>query len=334
VGLYCFVVALDLLKQGAAGVASLLRLASAQGFINLTGFGWLAAYVSMSGSPVAAVSLGLLGGRAISPVEALGMINGSRLGASFIVLVTGFLYYLRGGARGRGVISMGILSMLTTATVYLPAMPLAIALVGSGALDPVRFGSTAWTRSLLDAVVGPTLALIPDRWPPLARFLAGYLGLVLSFRLFDRALPHVETQQLEQGRWRRWIYQPATMFVVGLLVTSLTLSVSVSLSILVPLAARGLVGRTTVIPYIMGANITTFIDTLFAALLLATPVAFTVVLAEMLSVTIVSLGILLTVFGAYQRALLAVNSMIAATRTRFALFVGLLATIPLVLLLF
>jgi sodium-dependent phosphate cotransporter len=333
VALYCFVVALDLLKQGAAGIGALLQAVSAHGFTNLVGFGWLGAYLSLSGSPVAALSLGLLGGGAITPIETLGMINGSRLGASFIVLITGFLYYMRGGSRGRGVISMGILSMLTTVTTYLPAMVVAIYLLQTGILDPVRFGSTAWTRSFLDVVVNPVIGLIPKEIPPLVLFGAGYAGMLLSFRLFDRALPHVETEQLQRGRFGVWIHRPWTMFVVGMLVTSLTLSVSVSLSVLVPLAARGFVGRTTVIPYIMGANITTFVDTLFAALLLASPLAFTVVLAEMIAVTTVSLFILFVAFEPYQRGLLALNSVIATNRARFAVFVAVLAAVPVVLML-
>ncbi len=330
---YCFVVALTLLKNGATGFGALLRVVSATGFANLLGFGWIGAYLSLSGSPVAALSLGLLGGGAITSLETLGMINGSRLGASFIVLLTGFIYYVRGGPRGRGVISMGILAMLTTATIYLPAMFLAIHLLGSGLLDPVRFGSAQWTRSVVDATVGPLISLLPRGLPPLILFGTGYLGLLISFRLFDRALPHLDTQVLRQSRLAAWIYHPFAMFALGMFVTSVTLSVSVSLSILVPLASRGLVGRNTVIPYIMGANITTFIDTLFAALLIANPLAFTVVLAEMLAVAGVSIIVLLTAFPAYQRALLSLNSTIAATKLRFACFVAVLAAVPILLLL-
>ena len=333
VAFYTFVLALNLLKSGATGVGAVLRGVSASGFTNLLGFGWLAAHLSLSGSPVAALSLSLFGGGAISALETLGMINGSRLGASFIVLVAGFIYYMRGGQRGRGVISMGILSMLTTATVYLPAMFIAIRLLTSGVLDPVRFGSSGWSHSLVDVLVGPVLAQLPPSVPHLALFGAGYAGLLLSSRLFDRALPHMHSQDLQQGRLGAWIYRPLTMFAVGMLVTSVTLSVSLSLSLLVPLAARGLVARKQVIPYIMGANITTFIDTLFVALLIANPRAFTIVLAEMISVAAVSLFILLTMFPAYQRALLAVNSSVASTKSRFALFVGIIALVPLILLL-
>jgi Na+/phosphate symporter len=84
------------------------------------------------------------------------------------------------------------------------------------------------------------------------------------------------------------------MFAVGAGVTVLTLSVSVSLSLLVPLAARGYIRRENVVPYILGANITTFIDTLFAGALVGHPDAVRVVALMMATVTALSLPV---VFG-------------------------------------
>ena len=70
---------------------------------------------------------------------------------------------------------------------------------------------------------------------------------------------------------------------------TLTLSVSVALTVLVPLAVKGYVKRDEALPYIMGANITTLADTLVVAMLQPTPDAAQVVLAEAIGVTIVSL---------------------------------------------
>ena len=61
------------------------------------------------------------------------------------------------------------------------------------------------------------------------------------------------------------------MFGVGLATTALTLSVSISISLLVPLAARGYVRRENAWPYILGANVTTLVDTLFAGALVGPP---------------------------------------------------------------
>lgn len=54
----------------------------------------------------------------------------------------------------------------------------------------------------------------------------------------------------------------------------------------------------------MGANITTFVDTLLAAVLLNNPQAFTVVLVEMLSIALVSVIILATIYRPYERGIL------------------------------
>ena len=91
------------------------------------------------------------------------------------------------------------------------------------------------------------------------------------------------------------------MFLLGCLVATLTLSVSVALTVLVPLAAKGYVKRDEALPYIMGANITTLADTLVVAMLQTTPVAAQIVLAEAIGVTIVSLSILAFAYQPVKR---------------------------------
>lgn len=328
--LFVFILALEVLKSGAGGVAGFLRALRVAGAANTLGFGWLMAYLVLSGSPVAAISLTLFGGGTLSPLETFAMINGSRFGASFIVLFTGFLYYLR-GIRGRGVVAMGVLSMATTATIYLPAMLLGGLVLRQGWLDGIGIGTARLALSPLDRLFDPIVASAAAVLPPAAMFAAGVVLLLLAFRLFDQALPGMDSDFLET-RWGRWLDTPRMMFLLGLLVTSLTLSVSTSLSILVPLAGRGYVQRDQVIPYIMGANISTFVDTLAAALLIQSPLAFTIVLTEMLSVAAVSVLVLLTCFPAYRQGLLTFNRFVTSSRTRFAAFVAVLAILPLALL--
>ena len=83
----------------------------------------------------------------------------------------------------------------------------------------------------------------------------------------------------------------------------------------------------------MGANITTFVDTLLAAMLLDNPDAFTVVFVEMLSITIVSAIILLTVYRPYERGMLRWSEWISANGRNLAIFMVTIFVIPIVLLL-
>jgi hypothetical protein len=123
------------------------------------------------------------------------------------------------------------------------------------------------------------------------------------------------------------------MFALGALITLISMSVSLSLAILVPLSARGYVRRENVIPYIMGANITTFIDTLLAAVLLDNPWSFTIVLAQMLSITAVSVVILATIYRRYERAMLSLVAWVAASTRNLLLFMAILFVLPIILML-
>jgi hypothetical protein len=82
----------------------------------------------------------------------------------------------------------------------------------------------------------------------------------------------------------------------------------------------------------MGANITTFVDTLLAAVLLNNPPAFTIVFVEMFSVTCISLVILVTNYHFYQETILRFVGWIADSNRNLALFMIAIFTVPIVLM--
>lgn len=331
-GLLVFVVALELLKRGAAGYGKqaigLLQVETAAGAL---GLGWLLAYLFLSGSPVAALAITLFAAQTIDPLQTLMMITGSRLGASMVVLVTGLIYAVRGRRSAEGV-AVGVLALLTTAAIYLPAMVLATWFVASGAVPIPALAASAPLSSLLDPIVDPIAAIVARWLPPWALLVIGVATMLGAFAVFDRALPEIHHDSPALRRAGRLAGSPMGMFLLGAGVTAVTLSVSVSVSALVPLAARGLVRRARVVPYIMGANITTFVDTLVAALLVGGPAAFTIVLIEMVSVTIISLAVLLLAYHQLERFLLHVQEGVMRDRRATLVFVAVLVCVPLGLL--
>src|SRR5215204_4723844 len=124
-GLALFILALELLKAAARELTPLLTQWEVSGLRQSVGFGWLGAYIVLSGSPIAAISLTLYSSGAITDIATLGMMTGSRLGASYIVLFVGFLYYLRGQRRVASV-AIGVLALVVTATIYVPAFALGV----------------------------------------------------------------------------------------------------------------------------------------------------------------------------------------------------------------
>lgn len=331
--LFLFVLSITLMKEGARGLAPLVREGLAvTNTANGLGFGWLSAHCIMSGSPVAATALTFFDAGVVDKPGAYAMITGSRLGASFIVLLIGFLYALRGRDRATS-LSMGLLSLTVTGTVYLPGLFLGIGVLRAGLLDRVQLGSGALLHSLTDRLVDPIVGFMAGFLPGWAVFGTGLGIILLSFSLFDRCLPQMTLKESQVGPMSRLVYRPWVMFALGALVTLVSMSVSLSLSILVPLGHRGLVRRENVVPYIMGANITTFIDTLLAAVLLNNPAAFTIVLVEMFSTTLLSMGILAAVYRRYERAMLGFVTWVIASNRNLTVFMVAIFALPVFLML-
>ncbi|MBN1218632.1 MAG: hypothetical protein JXM69_06880 [Anaerolineae bacterium] len=330
--LFLFILAINLMKEGARVIAPLVRDGFAvRNAANALGFGWLFAYLIMSGSPVAAAALTFFDAGVIDKLGAFAMITGSRLGASFIVLFVGFIYVLRG--RDRSVsLGMGLLSLTVTGTTYLIGLAIGAVVLYTGLLNDIQLQSGVLLNSIIDLIFNPIVRLLVDFLPGWSLFVVGIGIIMLSFNLFDRCLPQMTIKESQVGRMSRLVYRPWIMFILGASITLISMSVSVSLSILVPLSNRGFVRRENIIPYIMGANITTFVDTLLAAVLLNNLPAFTVVFVEMFSITLVSVIILLFIYRRYERAMLNAVAWMTVRKRNLAIFMVVIFVVPLILM--
>lgn len=331
-GIFLFVFALQVIQAGSGSLVPLLDGLDVSGPANAAGFGWLLAYVAMSGSPVAAIGVTLLSSGVLTQSEAFAVVGGSRLGASFIVLAIGFVLYLARRRNADG-LSIGVIALVTTFTTQGPAIALGLVSLHYGWLDAVQFTPPPAMLDWVDTVYGEPVALLDGQLPRGLMFVSGVLVLLASFTVFDRALPRLDAGSSSiEGALHR-LNSRRMMFGIGCAVTAMTLSVSISLTLLVPLSLKGYLKREHIIPYVMGANITTFIDTLAGALILGGDTAFTVVLTEMVAVTAVSSVLLTVAYGPYRRFIL--GTAHAATRRprNLGVFLGAIVAVPVVLLL-
>jgi hypothetical protein len=332
--MYLFVLAVQIMKAGATAIGPEIQgqFPFANG-ISTLGFGWLGAYFVLSGSPVAATTVSLFGAGTLTKLQTFTMLSGSRLGASLVVLVTGLLYARRrDGAHRTDVLGVGIQAITLSAIVYLPGMLIGYGLLRIGLLDGVDWHASSGLDAVLDGAWGPIVEGIAEVAPGWALLPIG-LGVILaSFWLLDHVLPRVSTDRTATKR-ATWLRHKWTMFALGCLVATLTLSVSVALTILIPLASRGLIRRDEAMPYILGANVMTLADTLVVAMLQPTPVAAQIVLALAIGVTVVSAAILTIWYLPARRAVIWLDDQLVVSNRRIALFVGVLFVVPISFLL-
>ncbi|MFP5318993.1 MAG: hypothetical protein ACLGI2_11960 [Acidimicrobiia bacterium] len=334
-GLGLFVVALGLMKAGAAAlIPSLEGSAFTDNAWSTLGTGWLGACIVLSGSPVATSALTLLDGGAIDRTQSFTMLAGSRLGAAFVVLVVGMIYAVRrmGTSGRRAPISIGILSLTMTMVVYVPGAIAGYLLLDGGALDGFDAGTSPSITSFTDTLFGWAVDLAREVLPGWALFPLGLGALLLGFRLIDKVMPAVGEHRLEEGS-AAWYTRKWPMFLAGCGVCLLTLSVSVALTVLVPLVASGRLRRANTLPYIAGANITTLADTLVAAILLGNQDAVRVVVAVTFTVTVWTLLLLAFAYPILRKFCLGVARRALRSRPHLAAFVAVLFVVPVALIL-
>lgn len=318
--------------EAAAPVLSHLLPQLVVGEPSALGLGWLGAYALGNGSVVAALSLSLFTAEIIPESQLYLLIAGSRLGAAAIVVFIGGLEWLQKERYSlQKSVSMGVLAFLLTHSIYLPAT-----LIGYLALPYVRrpfIGIGAdWSIGIKSiSFVGPVIDRIIGAFGPTVSFVLAVGVLFASLKLFDRVLAEVDTATLRDRFFSRF-KNPALSFSIGLVVTGLTTSVAFSLGVIVPLYNRGYVDREEFIPYVLGANLGTLVDTLAVAVVLDSPVGIAIVL-ELLAVSTVVTAVALAALSAYSRLIMAIDHRVLDDRHAFYVFMATLGIVPILLLL-
>ncbi len=326
-----FIFALRILVVSAGALIDVFDALGAGGAWNFAGLGWLSSYLVLSGSPIAATALTLQDAGVLSEVEAFAQIVGSRLGASFIVLVVGFLSYLRGRRLADGVY-VGVVALVVTITTYVPVGIVGWLALDQGWFDGVEIGALAPLLSFTEEVYDPIFDPLQDGLPDIVLFVAGIFLMLAALRLFDRALPTAESTSGRLASNREWLNGRWAMFGLGAGITLVTLSVAVSLTLLVPLARQGLIRRNAIVPYVLGANITTLADTLFASSVLESGATGTVVLTVAFMATAAALLVLTVLHRPYVNAVNRAASWASQDRRHLAVFIGTIFAAPVVLL--
>lgn len=325
-----FLFAIRLLGTATSALSPLIESVLGQvlvGDVSSLGVAWLASYALGNGSVVAALALSLFSADLLTPSQLFMMVAGSRLGSAAVVLFIGALDWVQKRRLTlEESLHFGLLAFVLTASVYLPA-------------TVIGYVSVPWFRPLLP-VVSPTRIGVrsPSVFEPLAASLTRQYGagvvfllaialVFASLELFDRVFDRVDTDSL-RSNYLVYLDSPWLSFAVGLLVTGVTTSVAFSLGVVVPLFNRQYVTRREIVPYVLGANVGTLVDTLVVAVVLESPVGVSTVLLLVVLSALLSV-LALASYDAYYGAVESTLDAILSNRAVFALALTVLVAVPL-----
>jgi len=333
-GLLLFLVAVQLLKSATGEMTPTLERVLprlVRDDLSALGTSWLAAYLLLNGSVVAALALTLYNASLLTTSQLVLMVFGSRLGAAGIVLLVGVLdFFHHRRLTVRKASELGVLAFLVTHTIGLPATAIGALWVRTRPLGwmPHEAGELAGHLRMPHVIDWLATTIVAHAGPLLSVLVA--MGLLLgSLRLLGRVFDAVDFEQVRE-RYRRYFASRWVAFGVGLGLTALTTSIAFSLGVIVPIYNRGYLRHREVIPYIFGANIGTLLDTVVVALFVEVAGGMASVLLVMGMTALVTLPALVAI-ERYRRLIDGVLERLLASRRAFLLFLGSLGLGPLAL---
>ena len=331
-----FIFGLQLLGESTQAVADLLQgtvKALVTGDLSALGAGWFLAYIVLNGATSAAIGIAFLESGLINALNSFMFISGSRLGAAFIVIFIGLLEYFQGNNSDiRDSCSIGLLQFLTTYIVYIPAVILGYLGLKNLDLSFLEVNAPAALNYGLDVIFGPFTSVLSNNLPPSMLFLTSIGVLLGSLRIFDRSFKGLSEDKFRSKYLRFQMSNKWVSFAAGSAITLVSTSVALSVGIIVPLYNRGYFKRKEIIPYLMGANLTTMISSIMAAAVIESAIAMKMSLILSISVLITTVIVLMFYDRTYHIIQKAFNGVMLED-SYLIIFTGLLLFAPLVLIL-
>ncbi len=276
--LLLFFVSIELLggsfKLMGRGVAEQLLSTTANPFVGLF-IGILATSLVQSSSTVTSMVVALVAAGGLTVSGAIPIVMGANIGTSVTNTIVSLGHITRkdefkraiAGATVHDFFNLIVVAILfpielTTRLITRIALGLANGVQGVGGanfLSPV----SAVTKPTAGAIAG----LLNDNG--ILVLIAGVVMLFLALRYLVILLRRAMLGRSERILHKYVFGSPPVALLVGVLLTILVQSSSITTSVTVPLVAAGIVSVAQIFPFVLGANIGTTITAMLAALVLA-----------------------------------------------------------------
>lgn len=289
--LYVFMVSISLLGKsfglfGKEFAESLLTSVESP-FVGLF-VGILATGLIQSSSTTTSIVVGLVGSGMVPVSVAIPIIMGANIGTSITNILVSLGHISRAGEFKRAFAAANVHDLFNLCSVAL-FFPLQVftgfiekwATCGSevfSGIGGLRFASPVKT------VTKPLVNLLVD--------LSGHSGMIvlcvglfllfLALRYIVKTLKRLVLRKVE-AFFSQFIFRnTATSLLLGIILTALVQSSSITTSLVVPLVGAGILTLTQIYPYTVGANIGTTVTAFLAALSTGSPAAVTVAFSHLI----------------------------------------------------
>ncbi|UCE08181.1 MAG: Na/Pi symporter [bacterium] len=289
--LYIFIFSLELmgtsLKMFGKGLATTLIQTTTNPFVGLF-IGILATSLIQSSSSTTSIVVGLVAGGALNVVNAIPIIMGANVGTSVTNTLASLTQINRGTEFQRS-FSVAIVHDYFNLLAVLVIFPLQYFTNFLGRLATFmgqEFQHVGGLKFLspVKALTSPLVDILKNRIGayPWILFVLSLVLLLFALTQIVKALKVLIAKKAEAW-FDRFLFKTALRaFFVGLLLTAMVQSSSITTSLAVPMAGAGLLTIVQIFPYTLGANLGTTVTAILAALVTGNLAAIIVAFSHLL----------------------------------------------------
>lgn len=278
-------------KYFGSGAAGMLIRTTANPFIGLF-VGILTTSLVQSSSLTTSILVGMVAAGAIPLRAAIPIVMGANIGTSVTNTLVSMGHITRKAEFQRafsGAILHDIFNVLTVAvllpielsTHFLEALAssseqLFEGVGGFKAISPLN----AAVKPLVNVIMEFAKGVLPSPSPGIAVIVLSLAVLFFTLTMMVKVLRRILMKRVENVLDRFMLKWPILSILLGMLITAVVQSSSITTSLVVPLVAGGLFSLPAVYPFLIGANVGTTVTALMASLVTKNPAAITVALAH------------------------------------------------------
>lgn len=288
---YTFLVSISLMGDGlkllGMDITKNVIASTSNGFIGLF-IGILMTSIVQSSSTTTSITVGLVGSGLMSIEQAIPIVMGANIGTSITNTIVS-LGHIRIKTEFQKAYSAAIVHDVFNFLCVLVIFPLELMF---GVLSKsANFIGTIFEESGGLKFVSPLKYIVTPVVELLADLLAnnGWIIVVVSLLLLFFALRYIVVVMKSlvlhklSNFFDKVIFRtPLLALIVGMVFTAIVQSSSVTTSLVIPLAAAGVVTLEQIFPYTLGANIGTTVTALLASLVTQNPAAVAVAFGHLL----------------------------------------------------
>lgn len=290
--------------------------------------GWFCTALIQSSGAFDSIVIALVSASVLPMSTAVATIIGAEVGTTITSQLTSVMGYIRREKNLlRASFMVAMLHYCYNICTFLICLPLEqffgvftnLALFGANFFT--RIPGLSAIPSFLD-IVTPWTHILLNYIPAWGGFVCGILLLILSLINLEKYMTSVFAGGASKRLIQSAFGSPFRSFLSGLTFTIIVPSTSVMVSILIPLAATGILKEEHhIMPYIIGANVGTVVDVMLAALATGNPTAIGVWLVH-LAINIIGAVVFLPILKPFTSFVKKANDFVTFSKKRLLTFLG------------